>query len=452
MSRARRHWAIVGGGALGLTLALRLTSRGDEVTVIEAADHLGGLADAWQIGDIRWDRHYHVILPVDRSLIALLAEIGLDDEIVWARPESALFDGVRTHPLNNGLDYLRLPILSLADKVRLALTILYASRVRDGAPLEEIGVEEWLTRLSGRRVFDVLWRPLLQAKLGENHPLASAAFIWSIIRRMYAARAAGVARDQFGTVRGGYDAIFGRLEEVLRARGVRFRLGAPVRDISRSGAGWRISAGKETVDCHRLVVTTPPRIAADMLPMLGEDERASLRAVPYQGVICVSMLLARPLRGPYMTYILDRSCPLTTVINMSAVTGDEAFGGRTLCYLPAYVPSDSEMFDEDDASIVRRFTAGLRQLHPDIADADIEAARISRARHVLPIPVKGYSRRLPPMRTSQPGLSVVNSAHIVGGTLNVNETIELADRALAEFDAGDAAEFAADLTKERVPA
>ena len=49
---SREHFGIVGGGLLGLTLALRLAQRGHRVTILEAADHLGGLADAWQIGDI----------------------------------------------------------------------------------------------------------------------------------------------------------------------------------------------------------------------------------------------------------------------------------------------------------------------------------------------------------------------------------------------------------------
>jgi hypothetical protein len=37
------------------------------------------------------------------------------------------------------------------------------------------------------------------------------------------------------------------------------------------------------------------------------------------------------------------------------------------------------------------------------------------------------------MDTSVPGLHVVNSAHIVNGTLNVNETVQLAERAAARL-------------------
>ena len=48
------HFGIVGGGILGLTLALRLAQRHQRVTLLEAADHVGGLADAWTLGDVTW--------------------------------------------------------------------------------------------------------------------------------------------------------------------------------------------------------------------------------------------------------------------------------------------------------------------------------------------------------------------------------------------------------------
>jgi hypothetical protein len=59
--------------------------------------------------------------------------------------------------------------------------------------------------------------------------------------------------------------------------------------------------------------------------------------------------------------------------------------------------------------------------------------RISRVRRIFPIPTLGYSRRVPAFATSVPGLHLVSSAQIVNGTLNVNETVELAERAARGF-------------------
>src|SRR5262249_48368757 len=69
---AAQSWAVVGGGFLGMTLALRLAQQGQSVTLFEAAPFLGGVAAPWRLGDLVWDRHYHVILSSDAHLRALL--------------------------------------------------------------------------------------------------------------------------------------------------------------------------------------------------------------------------------------------------------------------------------------------------------------------------------------------------------------------------------------------
>ena len=157
---------IVGGGVLGLTLALRLARQGREVTLLEAAPNLGGLADAWQVGDLEWDRHYHVTLLSDLHLRGLLDELGLSDVLRWTTTKTDFYTDKQFYPLTNSLDYLRFPPLGLIDKLRLAGTIFYASRIEDGMALEKVPLVDWLVRLSGKRTYEQIWLPLLRAKLG----------------------------------------------------------------------------------------------------------------------------------------------------------------------------------------------------------------------------------------------------------------------------------------------
>jgi hypothetical protein len=51
-------------------------------------------------------------------------------------------------------------------------------------------------------------------------------------------------------------------------------------------------------------------------------------------------------------------------------------------------------------------------------------------RHVFALSTLNYSRRVPRVETSIPGLLLVNSSQIVNGTLNVNETVRLAEESL----------------------
>jgi hypothetical protein len=46
----------------------------------------------------------------------------------------------------------------------------------------------------------------------------------------------------------------------------------------------------------------------------------------------------------------------------------------------------------------------------------------------------GYSQTLPAMRSSIPGVITASTAHIVNGTQNVNEVLELASIAVANIE------------------
>lgn len=440
MSGRGGGWAIVGGGLLGATLALRLSRMGRSVSLIEAGPGLGGLADSWQVGDVHWDRHYHVTLLSDLHLRRLIEDLGLGSELRWSTTRTDFYESGRFHPLNNALDYLRFPPLGLIDKVRLAGTILHASRIEDGRPLEQVTAAAWLRRLSGRRTYERIWEPLLRAKLGENADVASASFIWAVVRRLYAARRSGLKTEMFGYVSGGYARVLERLGRALSDAGVDWQTGRPVEQVVRRGGGLAVvtPAGEQRFD--RVIVTAPAPIAARICRDLDPAERQALESIRYQGIVCPSVVLRRPLRGAYITYIADRNVPFTAVIEMSALIDRAEIAGRSLVYLPCYVPSDDPRLQMPDAEIEQRFLGALKAMYPDLADDDILAFRVSKARHVLAVPTLGYSDRLFRPETSVPGLSIVNSALIVNGTLNVNETVKLADEFIAGtakgFDAG----------------
>jgi protoporphyrinogen oxidase len=432
MQEQRKPWVVVGGGMLGMTLALRLAQRGCEVSLLEASPNLGGLADAWQLGNVTWDRHYHVTLLSDLYLRNLLTEIGLENELCWQETKTGFLVNGKLHSFSNVWDFLRFPPLSLWDKFRLGLTIMYASRVQDGLPLEAIPVGDWLKRLSGRRTFEKIWQPLLRAKLGENHTKASAAFIWTTIQRMYAARRTGLKKEMFGYVRGGYARVVEQLREKLVALGVEISTSCPISHIETNGEGGLRLQGpaEQWFEAERAILTVPAPVAARVCPELTAEERAKLIGVEYQGILCASVLLKKPLAPYYVTNITD-DVPFTAVIEMTTLIDRAEVGGHCLVYLPKYISQDSPLWQESDASLQDRFLAALEKNYSHFHRDDVLAFRVSRVKHVMPIPTLHYSAQLPAQITSVPGLFLVNSAHIVNGTLNVNETIKLAEQSLA---------------------
>jgi protoporphyrinogen oxidase len=420
---------------LGLGLARRLKSAGCDVTVIESAPRIGGLASAQTIGPVTWDRFYHVTLLSDATLRELLGELWLADAIQWRTTRTGFFtDGV-LYPFNNALDFLRFPPLNLIDKVRLGLTILTASRIVDGQPLEKELAVNWLTRLSGRRTVERIWLPLLKAKLGANATQASASFIWAIIARMYAARRSGLKQEMFGYVQGGYDVVLARLEHYLTQRGVELVTGQPVEAVEGDADGATVRFGDGTSRRFDAVVMTVPcsRVSA-MCPQLTDDERARLNRVVYQGIICPSILLDQPLAPYYVTNITDDWVPFTAVIEMTALVDPATFGGKHLVYLPRYLTQHANDWGKSDDEILDESISALERMYPHFHRGQVRATQVARVRNVLALTTRDYTANsLPPLKTSQERVFVVNSAQIANGTLNVNETLMLADRQAREL-------------------
>jgi len=422
---------IVGGGLLGLSLADRLQKLGHTVTVFEAALHFGGLASAWKLGDITWDRFYHVILLSDSHTHALLKELALESEFVGVETKTGFYTDGRLYSMSNSIEFLKFPPLGLIGKLRLGLTIRHASKVIDWKALETIPVVDWLRKWSGTRTTEKIWLPLLRAKLGESYRIASAAFIWATIARMYAARRSGMKRELFGYVRGGYATILDRYVSKLRERGVELIANAPVAKIV-GGPKIELASG-EVRQFDRVVCTSAPPLAVKLVPDLSADEQTKLNDLTYQGIVCASVLLKKPLSRFYVTNLTDDWLPFTGVIEMTALVDPVEFGGRTLVYLPKYVAPDDPLFAEPDDSIRERFLAALERMHPEFQRSEVLAFQLAKVKHVFAVPTLNYSERVPDMKASVEGVYLVNSSHIINGTLNVNETLQLAEQAVGRI-------------------
>ncbi len=426
---SEKQWAIVGGGLLGMTLAYELSRRGRQVTLFEAASTLGGLASTWEIGGITWDRHYHVTLYSDQFLRGILSALDLDRQMCWRKTQTGFYSGGSLHPFTTTIDFARFPVLTPLEKIRLAATILRASRFQRWQELENISVEQWLTQLSGAAVFQKIWRPLLKAKLGDDYQSTSATFIWATMQRMYAARRSGLKQEFFGYLPGGYSRMLDAYQSLLERMGVSIRVNARVQNVSccaRKQMSVRLSSG-ETICFERVIMTAPAPIAAALCPELTDAEKASLGSVSYLGIICASALLRKPLSRFYITNILDETIPFTGLIEMSALVDQAEFGNRHLIYIPRYLRPDHPDFTRSDADLEREMLDGVHRMHPTLDERDVLACKLSRVRYVFPRP-QCASRDVPPVDMSVTGLHLVNSAHILNGTLNANETVSLAQK------------------------
>jgi len=194
-----------------------------------------------------------------------------------------------------------------------------------------------------------------------------------------------------------------------------------------------VELGEQTRVFDSVVSTIASPVVAKTCAELTEQEKQSHRDIRYLGVVCASLLMKKAISPYYVTNITDTWVPLTAVIEMSTIVDpDQELAGHHLVYLPKYLPDDHEGLQESDESYREKCLSTLEKMYDHFSRDQVVDLKIARAKYVAALSTVDYSTRLPPIVTSVPGYYVLNSAHIVKGNLNVNETITLGEEKFSE--------------------
>ena len=399
---------IVGGGLLGLDIAYELAQKGVKVSVYEADKRLGGLAGSTKIGGVAVDRYYHAVTTTDTKVVELAESLGLS--IRW-RPLGVGFyhDGTRCS-MSTPVEVLRFPGLRLDDKARLAAFVLACGRIKDHEALDEQPVEAWARKLSGNRLWERLWAPLLDSKFDGHYDDLPATYLWSRMRRTAGTRSKG-GREVMGAIEGGYQALVDRLAERIRSLGGEVHTSTPVRHIPASASGAAIGVVTDAgLQAHDTVVTTQLRPNLD--GMLADDLQRQLGPDPlrYMGIVCVVARVKKSVSPYYAINITDRRVPITSVVETTHAVDPEWVDGH-LIYVPKYVRSTNPILERSSEDITDEFLGHVQTLFPDFHREDVIASQVARTTVAEPVHVASVANRIPPVFAA-PGLAVASSARV----------------------------------------
>lgn len=312
------HVVVAGGGISGLVAALECAKVGMRVTVLEASDVFGGVVRAAEVGGLRLDVGAESFATRGGIVRALLAELGLADQVVAPNAAGAWVagvPGVGAAPLPKG-GILGIPDNPWAPDVRRVIGWAgawraYVDRLR---PPLTIGHQRSLGALvrsrMGARVLDRLVAPVTSgvysarpddidvdlAAPGLNAALTRTGSLGGAVADLRAARATPTPVDApasdvpvvAGTAPrtpapgGAVEGIVGgmsRLVDALVARltelGAELRTGVAVAAISPAERGWSVRTDDEPLDADAVIVALPEGAARDLLaPIVPNLDRA----------------------------------------------------------------------------------------------------------------------------------------------------------------------------------
>jgi protoporphyrinogen oxidase len=435
---------IIGAGVTGLTAAYDLTRRGHVVTVYEARPYAGGLAAGFH--DARWewhlDRFYHHWFASDDDVIGLIEELGARDRLFFPRPTTSIYYQGRLYPMDSPVSALKfIPIssvhrairtlqftpLSLIDRLRVGLMGVYLILTKNWRPLEHVTADEWMRQKVGERAYDVMWKPLLISKFGEEHYRdVNMAWMWA---RAYKRTAS------LGYFVGGFQGFVDLLVEKVQAQGGVVRLNAHVRGIHRASEHIRLELQTGDVEHEHVIATCSPRILRERTPDLPPDYAASLDALKSMGAVALVLALKHRLTDGHYWINLPKGedIPFMGLVEHTNYISREYYGGDRLVYCGDYLPPEHPYFDYDKEQLLETYLPGLTKINPEFRLDWVRASWMFTEKYAQPVPTLDHSRDIPPLKTPVPGLWMANMSQVYPWDRGTNYAVEMGLRVAREM-------------------
>jgi len=450
---AETHVVVIGGGVGGLIAARECAKVGMRVTVLEAANAVGGAIRRATLGDITVDAGAESFAIRGGHVRALVEELGLVDRVVAPAAGGAWLVGIPgtgAAPLPVG-GILGIPANPFQDDVRRIIGWsgvwrAYLDRVR---PPLTIGHNHSLGKLvtsrMGAKVRDRLVAPVTTgvysaspedvdvdiAAPGLNAALTSTGSLSGAVQALReegAARAAKAPGSAVEGLDGGMSVLVDALVADLEGLGGEVRTSAPVTRVTCEGAVWTITAEVDvdadeseplSIAADAVIVATSESVARELL-VDAAPRLARTSAADAPEIEIVTLLLEAPaldaaprgtgvltVPGSHVAKALTHSSAKWSWVRRAAGSRHVvrvSFGAQG-------EPAATAALDDDDAARLALHEASAL-LGVPLAAGDLVASHRARFTQSQPASIIGSGERRSAARAAVqavPGLAVVGA-------------------------------------------
>ncbi len=385
---------ILGGGLAGLAAADKLLDAGKvEVTILEKAPFLGGLASSFEVEGDLIPRFNHHIVRTNTKTLDYLQRYDLLGNNTWKRINLAVALKDKVYNINKPWKYLRFSYLNFIEKLRFGLFGLYVSYVLNPDTLpDELDAETYLTKMCGKSVTQKMYYQLY-GRNKFNIPLSQIA-IKQFAHRMKERE----FNDLFTYPMRGIQGMIDGLENDVVHKGGKIFLKATITnlDVQKRVISYTVG-GKEHTEVFDVFVNTIPVPElvqfAKGLPEEYVNNIKKLRYTPVVGLLFATKEFLDP-ENYWVNFIGER----IHVLYQHSVLVDKY--KSKVSWVIRYGGSAEDLPKSDD-EIKDVYLHALRRYFPDM---ELNWCFVFREKYAEPIYDKEYTTYAPSYRTPVKGL------------------------------------------------
>lgn len=423
--------AIIGGGVTGLSAAYYLSKGGHKVFIFESDAELGGLAGSFTIENTRLEKFYHHWFKSDSYIMDIIKELGLDAKLDEVDSNTAVFVANKFFKLSSPRDLLKFRPLSFLARMRLGFATILLKYYRDWKKLEKLTAVQWLEKIYGKEVSQVIWIPLLKGKFGDHWNSISAVWMWNKLKLRGGSRKKG--KETLFYLKGGFELLILKLAEQIKELGGVVKLQSPINNIEMIDSGkYELRHNNETIQFDHVICTIPlPLVSEVFSTVLSDTVRRSLERFKYLSNVCVILKTKKPLTNHYWVNVNDPSFPFVAIIEHTNFQSPDDYNGFNLVYLSKYCDQTDPLFKMSDDDVLKFTQDCIQRMFPGFSDENIVEHFVWRADYSQPIVERHYSRLLEKLNELPNGLHLASMAQIYpedrGTNYAVREGLRVAD-------------------------
>jgi len=408
--------AIIGAGFTGLTAALRLSQKGHQVTIFEKEKKAGGLAGGFKETNWQWslDFFYRHLFNNDQAAKRLLREIGA--EISWSKPKTSVLKNGRIYQFDSPLSILSFPYFSFLDKIRTGFASLYLKTIKHWQSLEKITASNWLPKFYGKKVYQIIWLPLLKGKFDQWAEKVPMAWFWARIKKRTTC---------LGYPESGFQFVADKLVKIIKKNGSQFYFQKEIKSFDELEGKF-----------DKIIFTTPiPLFLKIMKKELPQDYQQKLSQLKMIGTLNLVLTLKKSFLkdGTYWLNINEENFPFVGVVEHTNFIDKSHYHHHSILYVLNYYPQNHRYLKTSKEKILKDFLPFLEKINPQFKKSSIINYRLFSNLYAQPIVPLNYSKIIPSYQTPVKDVFLACMQQVYPWDRGVNYAIELGEKIANEI-------------------
>lgn len=386
--------AIIGAGYSGLNIAKELEKEGQEVTIFEKNEYVGGMVDTVPLYGTRLEKYYRHIFKSDKEAISLIEEMGLKDDLIWPSTKMGYLTNRKIYEFGTPISLLKFKELNFIQKLRFGFNVVHIKLINDYKKIEKVTAENWLKERIGEDIYSKIWEPLLISKFGEKKSQVSMAWLWGKIKL----RSTSSTKDgeQLGYIKGSYQKLTDKLYKYLIDKNVEIKLKTEIQSVEKTNEKYIVKYTDNEIEKEDkfdiIISTVNYRTFLSMFEKyIKKEEKEKLEKVKYTSARTMLISTNKSFSPFYWLNVGDNDIPFGGIIEHTNFIDKSNYNNNHIIYISNYMTEDNKLYNLSEEDLLKEYMKYLTQINKDFTMENIVEYHVYDEKYAQPIIECNYS-------------------------------------------------------------